>query len=82
MSGIKIDVDRQKMRYLLRQLSLERLDRDGAEQLRPMLQMELDSVSDPRYRDTLSRLIKLLSRYIAGEINLMKGINVRVAGVQ
>jgi hypothetical protein len=70
MSAIKID-ERELMQYLLRQLSFERLDTEGAAELKPLLERELQTVTDPKYKRTLQRLINLLDKYIRGEINLM-----------
>jgi hypothetical protein len=42
---IPIDIDRENKRYLLRQLSVGLLDRDGAIQLKPLLQREAQNIS-------------------------------------
>ena len=82
MGAIKIDDndnnDRGKMRYLLRQLSLERLDRAGAIELRPLLLMESSQTAaiDSIYRKTLLRLIDILDKYVSGEVNLMPVLNL------
>ena len=67
---------RFKMEYLLNLLSLERLDGEGAQELKPLLEREYQNTSDQRYRDVLLGLIEYLDQYIRGEINLMPGISI------
>lgn len=67
---------RFKMEYLLNLLSLERLDREGAQELRPLLEREAQNTSDERYKEVLDGLIEMLDQYIRGEINLMPNISV------
>lgn len=76
MSSIPVDLDRAKMQYLLRQLSLERLDRESAQELKPLLQREAQYTTDPRYRNVLFRLIEILDQYIRGEVNLMPELSI------
>lgn len=72
-----IDLDsRSKMEYLLHLLSLERLDREGAQELKPLLEREAQNTNNPRYIKVLSKLIQMLNDYIAGRINLMPEIEV------
>lgn len=80
---IPINLDRERMRYLLRQLSLERLEREDASELKTLLLKELEQTTlDPRYRKTLLRLTKILDKYIAGEINLMPEFQVNVSNIR
>lgn len=67
---------RSKMEYLLKLLSLERLDREGAQELRPLLEREFQNTADQRYRKVLLGLVKILDEYIRGEIDLMPGITI------
>lgn len=72
-----IDIDYKKMQYLLELLSIERLEKDGAIELRRLLLKESQRATiDLRYRKTLLRLIETLDRYIKGEVNLMPEISV------
>lgn len=75
MSSLPVDLDREKMQYLLRQQSLERLDREGAQELKPLLIKEAANAKDLRYRKMLFRLIDLLDKYIKGEVNLMPDLD-------
>jgi len=79
-----VDLDsRPKMEYLLKLLSLERLDRAGAQELKPLLAREYQNTTDQRYKSVLARLIKLLNDYISEKINLMPGIDIsNVANLQ
>lgn len=80
---IPINLDRERMRYLLRQLSLERLEREDASELKTLLLKELEQTTlNPRYRKTLLRLTKILDKYIAGEINLMPEFQVNVSNIR
>jgi hypothetical protein len=81
MSSVPIDLDRERMRYLLEQLSVEMLDRNGAEELRSLLDKEARLAMDQRYKKTLLRLIEILDEYIRGKVNLMPDLNVRVSNV-
>jgi hypothetical protein len=76
MSSIPMNNNHERMQYLLKQLSLERLDRDGAMELRPLLVEESQNTRDPRYRKILLRLIDILDKYVDGEVNLMPYITV------
>jgi len=79
-----VDLDsRPKIEYLLKLLSLERLDRAGAQELKPLLAREYQNTTDQRYKSVLARLIKLLNDYISEKINLMPGIDIsNVANLQ
>lgn len=81
MSSIPIDLDKSKMRLLLRDLSLEKLNKEGAQELKPLLLKESQITTDLYHRKTLFRLIDILDKYIKGEINLMPELNVSVANV-
>ncbi len=69
------------MRLLLRDLSLEKLNKEGAQELKPLLLKESQITTDLYHRKTLFRLIDILDKYIKGEINLMPELNVSVANV-
>jgi hypothetical protein len=74
MTSINIDSDvrRERLRYLLHLLSLGRLDRDNAQDLKGLLTQELTAViNDKERRNELSALMRILDRYIAGEVDLM-----------
>jgi hypothetical protein len=74
MSSLNIenDVRRERLRYLLHLLSLGRLDRENAEDLRGLLTEELARIgSDIERQNEVSALIRILNRYIAGEVDLM-----------
>lgn len=70
--NIKNDVRRERLRYLLHLLSLGRLDRENAQDLRSLLTEELTRAgNDIERQNELSALIRILNRYIAGEVDLM-----------
>jgi hypothetical protein len=74
MSSLNIenDVRRERLRYLLQLLSLGRLDRENAQDLRAMLREELTTAgNDVERHNELSALIRILDRYIVGEVDLM-----------
>lgn len=81
MSSIPVDLDRSKMRLLLEQLALEKLDRKGAMELKPLLDREARLATDIGYKKTLIKLIETLNKYIKGEVNLMPELNVTVSNV-
>jgi hypothetical protein len=74
MTSVNIDSDvrRERLRYLLHLLSLGRLDRDNAQDLKGLLTQELTTaITDKERRNELSALMRILNRYIAGEVDLM-----------
>jgi hypothetical protein len=74
MTSINIDSDvrRERLRYLLHLLSLGRLDRDNAQDLKGLLMQELTTaINDKERHNELSALMRILDRYIAGEVDLM-----------
>jgi hypothetical protein len=74
MTSVNIDSDvrRERLRYLLHLLSLGRLDRDNAQDLKGLLTQELTTaINDKERRNELSALMRILNRYIAGEVDLM-----------
>jgi hypothetical protein len=81
MSSLPIDAEHGKMRDLLKRLSVERLDIEGARELKQLLQKESQTAMDLRYRKTLFRLMEILDKYIAGEVNLMPELNVQVSNL-
>jgi hypothetical protein len=81
MSSLPIDAEHEKMRDLLKRLSVERLDREEARELKQLLLKESQTAMDLRYRKTLFRLIDILNKYIAGEVNLMSEPNVQVSNL-
>lgn len=73
---INIDnaVKREKKRYLLQLLSLGRLDRDSAGELKPLLMEDLKKArakNDIEHEKDLGALIKILDSYIIGKVDLM-----------
>jgi hypothetical protein len=76
MSSINIenDIKRQKMRYLLSLLSLGKLTKELAGELKPLLIEELQkarSQNDIEHQKELSALIQILDSYLLGKVNLM-----------
>ena len=74
MNSIPIDIDRETMVYLLRKLSLGRLDKEEAMLLIPLLKKELIKAEDNKNITHVHRLLRLLDKlslYVKGQINLM-----------
>jgi hypothetical protein len=72
-----VDLNRENMIYYLRQLSQGLLDREGAQALRPLLQIELETAQRQGNIESIRRLTRLiqdLDLYITGRINLYSGI--------
>lgn len=70
--NIQGDIRRGNLRYLLEALSLGRLDRDNAQQLRQLLTEELGRINNDLERHSeVSALIRILDLYINGKIDLM-----------
>jgi hypothetical protein len=64
----------ERMRYLLKRLSLAKLDRKGSKELRSLLQLKIERVGnkgDTERDADLSLLSDILSSYIKGTIDLM-----------
>jgi len=76
---LPIDLDKAKLSLLLQELAFERLDRDGAIELRPLLVEVERFVDNPRDRRNIEKTIKRLDKYINGEINLMQNIDVPIS---
>lgn len=81
MSSIPVDLNRSKMRLLLEELAFERLDREGAMELKPLLETEARLTMDTEYKKRLINLIETLDKYIKGEVNLMPELNVTLSNV-
>jgi|GEM_PF-920508 hypothetical protein len=86
MSSINIDKDtqREKLRYLLHLLSLGRLEREDAGELKGLLMEELKKVrkkNDFEREKELGALIKVLDSYMLGEIDLMLYPDVMVSNI-
>jgi hypothetical protein len=72
LPNIKEDIRRANLRYLLEALSLGRLDKENAPQLRQLLTEELGRINnDPARLNEVSALIRILDLYINGKIDLM-----------
>lgn len=74
MSSLPVDLDREKMNPLLERLERGALDRDGAAELKPLLQKEMQKARQKGHVDReydLQLLIDMLDSYIAGHIDLM-----------
>jgi hypothetical protein len=70
--NIQGDIKRGSLRYLLEALSLGRLDRNNAQQLRQLLTEELGRINNDLERhNEVSALIRILDLHINGEIDLM-----------
>jgi hypothetical protein len=85
MSSIMVDsIDGEKMRYLLRLLSLGKLSRDSASELKPLLLDELEKArgqNDIEHEKELDALIKILDSYILGKVDLMVRPDVIVSNI-
>jgi hypothetical protein len=74
MTSINIDSDvrRGRLRYLLHLLSLGRLEKENALDLKGLLTQELaTTINDKERHNELSALIRILNKYINGEVDLM-----------
>jgi hypothetical protein len=70
--NIEGDIRRENLRYLLEALSIGRLDRDNAQQLRELLTEELGRINNDLERhNEVTALIRILDLYINGEVDLM-----------
>ncbi len=83
MSSINIDKDTKhgKLRYLLRLLSLGKLERDSAGELNALLMEELKQArqnNDLEHERELGALVKILDSYQLGQIDLMMQSDVDV----
>jgi hypothetical protein len=86
MSSINIENDtkREKKRYLLQLLSLGKLDRNSAGQLKPLLMEDLKKARDQNdieHEKDLGALIKILDSYIIGKVDLMVYPDVVVSNI-
>ena len=86
MSSINVENDskREKKRYLLHLLSLGKLDRDSAGELKPLLMEDLKrarSQNDIEHEKDLGALIKILDSYIIGKVDLMVYPDVVVSNI-
>ena len=71
MASIHIDTEPEKKRYLLEMLSIGLLDKDGARELKPLLQKDILTTDNLMRKNRLSHLVKTLDAYIEDKINLM-----------
>lgn len=71
MTSAPMDIESEKKRYLLEMLSIGLLDKDGARELKPLLQKDLLTTDDLIRQNRLTQLVKTLDAYITGKINLM-----------
>ena len=76
MSSINIETQtkREKLRYLLRLLSVGKLPRDYAGDLKVLLMEELNKArrkNDIEHQKELGALIQILDSYMLGKIDLM-----------
>jgi hypothetical protein len=84
MSTIRVDPDKEKMKYLLTRLEQGLLDKEGATELREVLirkKRQKSNKNDAILKKDLSDLVELLDRYIAGKVNLYRPINSKISGV-
>lgn len=79
MNSIRIDLNKEKKRELLRLMSIGLLDREKAIELKNLLLQEVPHVRDNNHRQRLSKLILILDKYITGKVNLMSEPNPKVA---
>jgi hypothetical protein len=82
--NIENDVKREKKRYLLQLLSLGKLDRNSAGELKPLLMEELKKArakNDIEHEKDLGALIKILDSYIIGKVDLMVYPDVVVSNI-
>jgi hypothetical protein len=74
MSSLPINSEREKMNLLLERLERGALDREGAAELKPLLQKEMQKARQKGHIDReydLQLLIDMLDSYMAGHIDLM-----------
>ena len=79
MNTLPMDLERAKFRILLEDLAFEKLDIDGAIELRPLLIKEAKHTDNMRYKKILLKLIDTVDKYIKGEINLRRDIDVPIS---
>jgi hypothetical protein len=73
VSSVKVDLDKEKLRLLLRMLGKNQLGRGEAVELRPLLLRERrNSIRrrDAKTKRYVDELLHYLDKYIAGEVNL------------
>lgn len=69
MSSLPANADSEMMKFLLNKLEDGTLDKDGAKELKPLLEEEMERASDmedKKRRDDLQVLIAILDSYVAG----------------
>lgn len=71
MTAIPVDIEPDKKRYLLEMMSIGLLDRDGARELKPLLQNDILRTKDLVRKNRLLQLVNTLDDYISERINLM-----------
>jgi hypothetical protein len=71
MTSVPMDNGTEKKRYLLEMLSIGLLDKDGARELKPLLEKDLLTTDDLIRKNRLSQMVNTLNAYLAGKINLM-----------
>ena len=85
MSSVPMDYSNEKLRILMKELELHKLTTEQAEVKIQLLEEEKQKsieYANKDYEATLSELLDLLKRYVAGEINLYQSeINVKISNV-
>jgi hypothetical protein len=85
MSSVPMDYSNEKLRILMKELELHKLTTEQAEVMIQLLEEEKQKsieYANKDYEATLSELLDLLKRYVAGEINLYQSeINVKISNV-
>jgi hypothetical protein len=85
MSSVPMDYSNEKLRILMKELELHKLTTEQAEVMIQLLEEEKQKsieYANNDYEATLSELLDLLKRYVAGEINLYQSeINVKISNV-
>jgi hypothetical protein len=79
MSSIPIDLNYEKLNYLMKKFELHLLTKDEARELIPLLeeeQKEAIKQGNNKYERILSGLLGVLKMYLAGKINLYESIDV------
>ena len=85
MSSAPMDYSNDKLRILMKELELHKLTKEHAEEMIQLLEWEKQrsiEYANKDYEATLSELLDVLKRYVAGEINLYQSdISLKVSNV-
>lgn len=77
---LPIDLDKEKLRYLLERLSKRILQREEAVELQPLLQSLWKDVikrgTDPDFASEIAQMLVALDGYIHGRIELVENVPI------